>query len=351
MQTSSAWADDDAVVFEDQASRVLLAHLERVAPSETTVLIEGETGTGKEVVARYIHRRSRRSLRPFVAVNCGALSPTLIESELFGHERGAFSGALVSRAGWFEEANGGTLFLDEIGELPLPSQATLLRVLQEREVVRVGSRRQIPLDFRLLAATNVDLEGAVTGGRFRRDLFYRLAVTTLLLPPLRNRPGDILPLARRFLAAHAGSSRDGGPRAPRLSAAAEQELRARRWPGNVRELENALQHALLVSRGDEISPEDLPVLPAAHPEPTESALPLSGPTSPLELLRSVLARLFDERPPRLWAQIEDTVIRSAFEHQARNQVRTARLLGIGRNVVRAKLSALGLLSRSPAAPP
>ncbi|HET6317346.1 MAG TPA: sigma-54 factor interaction domain-containing protein, partial [Chloroflexota bacterium] len=186
-----------ALVFEDPGSEALLAQVERVAPTEATVLIIGETGTGKELLARRVHVGSGRR-GPFVAVNCGAFSESLIDAELFGHEAGAFTGAAHARAGWFESANGGTLFLDEIGDVPLPLQVKLLRVLQERQVVRLGSRKPIPLDVRLVAATNVDLRDAVQAGHFRADLYYRLSVVTLELRPLCERPGDILPLARHF---------------------------------------------------------------------------------------------------------------------------------------------------------
>lgn len=181
-----------AQVFEDPKSQALLAHLQQVAPSDASVLIIGETGTGKELVARHIHNLSARRNRPFVAVNCGAFSESLVEAELFGHEKGAFTGALSAKAGWFEEANGGTLFLDEIGDLPMAIQVKLLRVLQEREVVRLGSRKSIPIDVRVLAATNVQLEKAINAGHFREDLYYRLDVVNLELSPLRDRPGDIL---------------------------------------------------------------------------------------------------------------------------------------------------------------
>ncbi|MFZ4651968.1 MAG: sigma 54-interacting transcriptional regulator, partial [Rubrivivax sp.] len=187
-----------AMLFEDPRSLRLLAEVERVARSEATVLMIGETGTGKELIARHIHRKSGRR-GPFLAVNCGAFSESLIDAELFGHEAGAFTGAATARAGWFEAADGGTLFLDEIGDLPLPLQVKLLRVLQERQVVRLGSRKAVPLDVRLVAATNIDLQRAVDAQRFRADLFWRLSVATLELPPLRERPGDVLPLARHFV--------------------------------------------------------------------------------------------------------------------------------------------------------
>jgi len=188
-----------ALVFEDPLSRALLARIERIAPSDAPVLVTGETGTGKELVARQVHALSFRAARPFVAVNAGAFSESLAESELFGHEKGAFTGAHSAKAGWFEAAHGGTLFLDEIGDLPMPLQVKLLRVLQEQEVTRVGSRRAIPIDVRLIAATNVDLQAAIAAGQFREDLLYRLKVSSLSLPPLRDRPGDIPALAQHFL--------------------------------------------------------------------------------------------------------------------------------------------------------
>lgn len=188
-----------AQVFEDPRSQALLAHVQQVAPSEASVLIIGETGTGKELVARHIHNLSGRRTGPFVAVNCGAFSESLVEAELFGHEKGAFTGALAAKAGWFEEANGGTLFLDEIGDLPMAIQVKLLRVLQEREVVRLGSRKSIAINVRVVAATNVQLDKAIGAGHFREDLYYRLDVVSLQLYPLRERPGDILPLTRHFI--------------------------------------------------------------------------------------------------------------------------------------------------------
>ena len=188
-----------ALVFEDLKSKALLERMQLIGPSTANVLVTGETGTGKELIARHVHKLSPRADAPFVAVNCGAFSESLVESELFGHERGSFTGATVARAGWFEAARGGTLFLDEIGDLPFAMQVKLLRVLQERQVVRLGSRSPVAIDVRVVAATNVNLEDAVAAGRFREDLYYRLQVASLHIPPLRERPGDILPLAHHFL--------------------------------------------------------------------------------------------------------------------------------------------------------
>ncbi|HXR01927.1 MAG TPA: sigma-54 dependent transcriptional regulator, partial [Pseudomonas sp.] len=243
-----------AQVFEDPKSKALLAHLQQVAPSEASVLIIGETGTGKELVARHVHNLSTRKTQPFVAVNCGAFSESLVEAELFGHEKGAFTGALSAKAGWFEEANGGTLFLDEIGDLPMSIQVKLLRVLQEREVVRLGSRKSIPINVRVLAATNVQLERAINAGHFREDLFYRLNVVNLELRPLRERPGDIIPLVRHFIDSYSRRLSYGQIA---LSADAERKLATYSWPGNIRELENVIHHTLLICRDGVIQSEDL----------------------------------------------------------------------------------------------
>ena len=333
-----------ALVFEDARSVEVLERLRQIAPSEATVLVMGETGTGKEIVARHIHELSQRRDRPFVAVNCGALAETLIESELFGHEKGAFTGALSSKAGWFEAASGGTLFLDEVGDLPLGMQVKLLRVLQEGEVVRVGARQPIRVDVRLVAATNVSLEQAVAAGHFREDLFYRLNVAQITLPPLRERPGDILPLAAYFLEFY---KRRLKLDAPELSPEAMQRLLQHAWPGNIRELENAVHHALLVCRSDLITAIDLQLstmMPARAKgvEPTSAA----GPATPESTLSAGLRQLFEAGQPNLWDAIERTVISTAYDYCERNQLQTARLLGISRNVVRARLLDYGQIAGS-----
>jgi transcriptional regulator with GAF, ATPase, and Fis domain len=232
----------------------------RFAASDLPVLILGETGTGKEVVARALHRHSRRAGRPFVAVNCAALPETLAESELFGHERGSFTGAQARKPGLFEAADGGTLLLDEVGELSASNQARLLRVLQERTVHRVGAVRPTPVDVRVLGATNRDLAVDVARGRFREDLYFRLNGVTLQVPPLRERPGDVLPLARRGL-----DERGGGYV---LAESAAEALRAYPWPGNVRELRNAVECAAATAEGSEIRASTCPprcVAPSAPP--------------------------------------------------------------------------------------
>ena len=227
----------------------------RVAPTRSTVLVQGETGTGKELIARAIHAASRRRRRPFVTVDCGALAETLLESELFGHVRGAFTGAVADRRGYFEAAEGGTCFLDEIGEVSPCMQAKLLRVLQEHEVRRVGGTDPIRVDVRVIAATNRDLPGLVASGAFREDLFYRLTVVTIALPPLRARRDDISLLADHFLDAYAAAN--DRPLAG-ISPAAMALLTSYDWPGNVRELEHAIEHAAALTAGPVLLPEDLP---------------------------------------------------------------------------------------------
>lgn len=247
-------APASGVVAEDPASRALLDLARRVAASEASVLLTGESGVGKEVFARYIHQHSARQKGPFIAVNCAAIPENLLESVLFGHEKGAFTGASATQPGKFEQANGGILLLDEISELPLNLQAKLLRVLQEREVERVGGRSAVPLDVRVIAATNRDLAAWVGEGKFREDLYYRLNVFPLEIPPLRHRPADIAPLARHFLK---HSERIVGRGGFALSGAALAELTGYSWPGNIRELGNVIQRAMILAADAEIRPEHL----------------------------------------------------------------------------------------------
>jgi DNA-binding NtrC family response regulator len=243
------------VVGGSSRMREIVQLAERAAASDATILLDGESGTGKEVLARTIHAASRRADGPFVAVNCAALSADLLESELFGHEQGAFTGAVRTKPGRVEMAAGGTLFLDEIGELQPALQARLLRVLQEREFERVGGTRTLKTDVRILVATNRDLESAVTTGEFRRDLYYRLKVVAVRLPPLRDRREDVRPLAAHFLSRFA---REAGRQAPRLDDRAAALLEDYAWPGNIRELANVLERAVVLGAGDLITVDDLP---------------------------------------------------------------------------------------------
>jgi two-component system response regulator FlrC len=277
-----AMDDDERVVACDPASRNLFALAARVAGTDTTVLLTGESGVGKEVVARYIHNHSARRAGPFVAINCAAIPDSLLEATLFGYEKGAFTGAQQAQAGKFEQAQDGTLLLDEVTEMPLALQAKLLRVLQEREVERVGGKKPVALDIRLIATSNRDMAEAVAKRVLREDVYYRLNVFPLLIPALRQRPDDIVPLARRFLAEHGARSGRSGLR---LSPAAEEALRRHAWPGNVRELENVMQRAVILAAGDSVEAEALhlalpPIIKGALPPIARSARP-ANPAPPV----------------------------------------------------------------------
>ena len=374
-----------ALVFADPKSEALLNYIERIAPSEAPVLIGGETGTGKELVARHIHSLSGRK-GPFLAINCGAISDQLAESELFGHEAGSFTGAVGKREGWFEAANGGTLFLDEIGDLPLHLQVKLLRVLQEKEVVRIGSRKSIAVDVRLVAATNVDLNQAVSAGRFRRDLLYRLNIAQVYLPSLRERPGDILPLLSHFIKVYAARM---NVRYPEFTAAAKNLLLAYSWPGNIRELENVVHFALLVAGDESIDIQHLRVTggltqplsihsndeehvtdknsqqEGVHQVAHESSL-ISAPISlsnqkengqvhketdegsdPFAVIAKQLRILFNDRSIKnLNDRLEKLIVDEAFLFNRFNQVHTSHQLGISRNVLRTLLKRHGYLQDS-----
>jgi len=334
-------SDEEAVhglrklIVTDAVSQSLLRELERLAPSDAAILICGETGTGKELVARYIHDRSGRA-GPFVAVNCGAFSEQLVEAELFGHEAGAFTGALHARAGWFEAASGGTLLLDEIGDLPLGMQVKLLRVLQERQVVRLGSRRAIPINVRVLAATNIDLETAAAAQTFRRDLYYRLSVAPVRLAPLRERPNDIMPLVQHFMTLYGDAlSEDRAA----VSAAAERVLLGHSWPGNVRELENVIHTGLLKCNDGVLNPSDLTI--------SRVSLCVHGGQAevgdPLTVIEAGIRRLLATNRTGIYAAVERVLLGVAFEHCGRNQVWTAKRLGITRNIARAQLKRFGLI--------
>ena len=276
------------LIASSPTMRQVCEMIQKVAPTPATVLLNGESGTGKEVIARTIHNHSLRKEKPWVAVNCAALPENLLESEMFGHVKGAFTGAVSDKEGLFETANGGTLFLDEISSMPLPLQGKLLRVLQEKEIRPVGGTKTVPVDVRVIAASNANLEQLVAQGSFRADLFYRFAVITLDIPALRDRPEDILPLARHFIAGEFGNDP-----APRLTQEAADVLLAYKWPGNVRELENAIKHAVTFLTGDEITPDLLPPRivarakeeRAAAPAPSE-ATPIAGNASLKSFLKS-----------------------------------------------------------------
>jgi sigma-54-specific transcriptional regulator len=340
-----------ALSFHDPRSVALLERVERLATSDATVLVIGETGTGKELIARHVHEQSGRR-GPFVAVNCGAFSESLIDAELFGHEAGAYTGATTSRAGWFEAANGGTLFLDEIGDLSPPLQVKLLRVLQERQVTRLGSRKAIALDVRLIAATNIDLRKAVAAERFRTDLYFRLSVATVELPLLRERPGDILPLARHFIGVFGG--RRGLAHAT-LDERAELALLDYAWPGNIRELENVIHHALIVCRDGVVRVEDLgsasvvtPALRSDGPALPRVEIDARSSDDPYSALRIVLRELLAASAPNLSSNVERVLVHEAFAQSSNNQVHAARALGITRYSLRTLLKRHGLLEHDAA---
>ncbi len=303
--------EPDGMVARSTEMQKVLELARRVAHVDSTVLVTGESGVGKERVARFIHDESSRAARPFVAINCAAMTETLLESELFGHAKGSFTGATTDRAGLFEAAHGGTLFLDEVGEVPAAMQAKLLRVLQEREIRRVGENKSRPIDVRVLAATNRDLAAAVENGGFRKDLYYRLRVVELRIPPLRERRADILPLARQFLATSV-------ERAKRkmcgLTAKAADQLMRYDWPGNVRELENAIERAVALSVGTQIAPDDLP-----------------------EEVRVALPAVYAPGKVRTLEDVERDYILAALRANSGNRTKTAQQLRIGIATLHRKL--------------
>ena len=319
--------DRRELVFEDPAMHELLALARQIAPSEASVLITGESGTGKEMLARYVHRHSRRAERGLVSVNCAAIPENLLESELFGHEKGAFTGATARRIGKFEEASGGSLLLDEISEMDPRLQAKLLRAVQEREIDRVGGGRPIKVDIRLIATSNRDLEAEVAAGRFREDLLFRLNVVNLHLPPLRERPADLRPLCDHFALKYAKAN--GAPMRP-LSEPALARLRQQPWRGNVRELENCIHRAVLLASGDEIGPEAV-------------LAPVGGPG------RARDAAATPARVGRTVAAVERDLILETLQHTLGNRTHAAVILGISIRTLRNKLRQYG--SEGVAVPP
>lgn len=321
-------SDSDELIADDPRSRALLQMAARVAASDATVLLTGESGSGKEVFARYIHASSPREHKPFVAINCAAIPENLLEATLFGYEKGAFTGAHSAQPGKFEQAEGGTLLLDEISEMPLALQAKLLRVLQEREVERVGGRKAIALDLRVLATSNRDMASEVAAGRFREDLFYRLNVFPLEIPPLRERPADVLPLARHFLVRHAAAMR----RSAHLAQDAVELLADHAWPGNVRELENTMQRALILAPGDHIDAATLALcLPAGDGSlPVIAALPTSAANA------AVSAAQTEARPDNM-KELERAHILSTLRAVGGSRKRAVERLGISERTLRYKL--------------
>jgi DNA-binding NtrC family response regulator len=317
-------SDHRPLVTRDPSMLAVMKLADQIAPSDASVLITGESGVGKEVMARHVHTRSKRADRAFVSVNCAAIPDNLLESELFGHEKGAFTGAHARRIGKFEEADGGTLLLDEITEMDARLQSKLLRALQERIIDRVGGSKPVPVNIRVIATSNRDLVQAVREGVFREDLLYRLNVVNLALPPLRARPTDVLTLAEHFARKYA-TANDYPERA--LSAAARERLLSHRWPGNVRELENAIHRAVLIASGPEIEPDAI-LLPES----------VAGPDEPASRAAAVAESVTRGLVGRTVAAVEQQLILDTLGHCLGNRTHAANILGISIRTLRNKLN-------------
>ena len=322
------------IIAADPAILAVKNRCERVAGTGATVLLTGESGVGKDVFAKQIHQLSDRRNKPYVAINCAAIPENLLESTLFGYEKGAFTGAAKAQPGKFEQANGGTLFLDEIGEMPLELQAKLLRVLQDQVVERLGSLRSIHCDVRIVAATNQDLQQRVKDSKFREDLYFRLAVFPIRIPPLRERKNDILPLAEHFLVRY---GRTMGRQGLKLSPASQNDLANYPWPGNVRELENAIQRALLLSDGEMIEPADIELHGSQVPAQTASPAP------PTALDGTALAYVSDQESTASGAQDMDSIERDhilkVLKQVGGNRKEAVNILGLSERALRYKLKA------------
>ncbi|MEJ2587408.1 MAG: sigma-54 dependent transcriptional regulator [Deltaproteobacteria bacterium] len=329
----------EAIVGQSRSMQEVYKAIGRVSPTDATVLIRGESGTGKELVARAVYQHSLRAGRPFSVINCVAIPENLLESELFGYEKGAFTGASHRRVGKIEQAHGGTVFLDEIGDMPSGIQAKILRLLQEKSIERLGGRETIPVDVRIIAATNRNLEHALEAGRFREDLYYRLRVVTLWIPALRDRADDIPRLAEYFLARY---SAEVGMDNPGISNSAMERLMHYSWPGNVRELANAIHKALIFNRGAPVSPEDLSQI--IEGKDTSSGAAGEEADEPIRLwVRSALAarkseHIFDECVDR-FARV---LVSEALNLTGGNRSRTAKLLGLSRPTLHAKIEKYGI---------
>jgi len=326
-----AAVSDDArdLIYRDEAMAKVIQLAHQVASSDASILITGESGTGKEVMARYLHSKSNRSKQPFVAVNCAAIPDNLLESELFGHEKGAFTGALAQRIGKFEEANGGTLLLDEISEMDVRLQSKLLRAIQERVIDRVGGRKPVPVNIRILATSNRVLSEEVRKGTFREDLLYRLNVVNLKIPPLRERPADILELAMHFTKRY--SEQNGMPLRP-LSPEARRQLVVASWPGNVRELENTMHRAVLLATGAEIGPEAIRAPDGGRHDEGAGADRIA--TRAAQTAEAVTRNLVG----RTVADVERDLILDTLGHTLGNRTHAANILGISIRTLRNKLN-------------
>jgi DNA-binding NtrC family response regulator len=324
----SAVADDAReLVYRDEAMAQVVKLAQQIAPSDASVLVTGESGTGKEVIARYLHSRSNRAKAPFICVNCAAIPDTLLESELFGHEKGAFTGAIARRIGKFEEANGGTLLLDEVSEMDVRLQAKLLRAIQERVIDRVGGTKPVPVDIRIIATSNRNLAEAVRDGSFREDLLFRLNVVNLKIPPLRERPADIVEIAQHFARMYAEAN--GVPVRP-LSADAQKQLQLSRWPGNVRELENTIHRAVLLATGDEIGADAILSPDGVRLDQTKPQAVAHATMAAEAVTRALVGRTV--------AAVERDLILETLKHCLGNRTHAANILGISIRTLRNKLN-------------
>ena len=324
----------DAIIGRSRAMQEVYKAIGRVAPTDATVLVRGESGTGKELVARALYQHSLRSDKPFLVINCVAIPETLLESELFGYEKGAFTGAVSRRVGKIEKAHGGTVFLDEIGDMPFGIQAKILRLLQEKSIERLGGREPIPVDVRIIAATNRDLEAALTDGRFREDLYYRLKVVTVWLPPLRERAGDISLLAEYFLARF---SKEMGIDNPGITDTAKALLAGYSWPGNVRELGNSLQKALIFSRGCPIGPEDVARAIGGEAPVRNGEADPTGEAIRQWIRRSLASEDGEALFDTLMDRFASVLISEALSLTGGNRSRAAKLLGLSRPTLLSKI--------------
>src|SRR6478735_3307929 len=320
--------DTREMIYRDDSMAKVVKLAQQIAPSDASILITGESGTGKEVLARYVHGRSNRARAPFISVNCAAIPENLLESELFGHEKGAFTGAVARRVGKFEEATGGTLLLDEISEMDPRLQAKLLRAIQERVIDRVGGTRPVPVDIRIIATSNRNLADAVREGTFREDLLFRLNVVNLKIPPLRDRPADILELAQHFAKKYADAN--GVPLRP-ISADARRVLTSNRWQGNVRELENTIHRSVLMAQGDEIGPDAILTPDGDRLDLAKTAPAVAHATFAAEQVTRALVG-------RTVADVERDLILETLKHCLGNRTHAANILGISIRTLRNKLN-------------
>ena len=329
--------ESNAMIAADPSMKSVVAIADKVAPSEATILITGESGTGKEVMSKYIHRKSKRSNGPFIALNCAAIPENLLESELFGHEKGSFTGAVQRRLGKFEEANGGTLLLDEVSEMHPSLQAKLLRAIQEREITRIGNNDPVKVDVRIIATSNRDLEESVAKGEFREDLYFRLNVVNVRLPALRERPADILTLAKFFLDKFAEQN---GVDKKNISEAAKQKIMAHHWKGNIRELENIMHRAVLVSTQNEIEADavyisgmTLSAAQTANSAAAQASTAKPESNAPLQNQNAV-----ENLIGRTIAEVERDMIVNTLDHCLGNRTHAANILGISIRTLRNKLT-------------